>query len=176
MVLQFLIEYNHLPSWSIYSSIIEFQQNLIRSINEHQPLASKQLTSLFSEKRISDNLLDSISNTTYNKITNKNSFLNEFKYFINNIWRLYELDYLLHDKARDIVSYLEIALNQKESLKLSKLFFEYAIFRISQNTSHKTALKLNQLKDFIQKINKELKINLFTKAEIKKVISSSKES
>ena len=53
-VLQFLIEYNHLPSWSIYSSIIEFQQDLIRSLNENQPLANKQLTALFSEKSISN--------------------------------------------------------------------------------------------------------------------------
>ena len=173
-ILHFLIEHNYLPSWSIYSSIIEFQQDLIRSLNENQPLANKQLTALFSEKSISDILLDSSTTATDNKITNKNNFLNKFKYFINNIWRLYELDSLLHDKANDIGLYLEISLNEKESLKLSKLFFEYAIFRISQNTSDKAVLKLNKLKDFIQKINKELKINLFTKAEIKKVISSSK--
>ena len=173
-ILHFLIEYNYLPSWSIYSSIIEFQQDLIRSLNENQPLANKHLTALFSEKSISDILIDSSTTATDNKITNKNNFLNEFKYFINNIWRLYELDSLLHDKANDIGLYLEISLNEKESLKLSKLFFEYAIFRISQNTSDKAVLKLNKLKDFIQKINKELKINLFTKAEIKKLISSSK--
>ena len=175
-VFKFLVKHNQLPSWAIYNSIADFQPVFIKSINQDPSLFLKELKLLLSEDYFSDNLLDFLElnlNKSNIKSTENERLLIEFIDLITTHWKLNYIDSNLYNKALDLCLIVKLDTNEEDYHGIFLQFFQYAIYRLRQSFKVDVDLKIDQLKKFIKKIKSELKINLLTSNDLRKIMTLS---